>query len=194
RHIDAFARQLKGDRLADALAAARDDRHLAGQSQIHVKVPRRCPREARRARERLAHLPPELPRAKANPERRDEPEELRVHRVHPDPRASTTLATPGEASDRVQTGEGLDTFGTSKFTESLSRTKLLVDRVPWLQQFFSLHRGALVATMDSRRSTTSRAAGLWIAPGGKHGDRDGRLRANRDSSDAERRRTLRIDD
>src|SRR5262249_37144166 len=107
-------------------------------------VPRRCPREARRARERLAHLPPEVPRAKANPERRDEPEELRVHGVHPRSPHEHGSRQPGEVSDRVQTGEGLDTFGTSKCTESLSRTKLLEDRVLWLQQFFGLHRGALV--------------------------------------------------
>jgi hypothetical protein len=39
-HVDAFARQLLGDRLADALASARDDRHLSGQSQIHAKPSR----------------------------------------------------------------------------------------------------------------------------------------------------------
>src|SRR5262249_16829577 len=81
-----------------------------------------CPREARRARERLAHLPPELPRAKANPERRDEPEELRVHGVHPRSPHEPGPRQPGEVSDRVQTGQGLDTFGTSKCTEALSRT------------------------------------------------------------------------
>src|SRR5262249_22650258 len=154
----------------DALTAARDDRHLPGQSQIHVKVPRRCPREARRARERLAHLPPELPRAKANPEPRDEPEALRVHGVHPRCPHEHGPRQPGEVSDRGLTGEGLDTFGTSKCTESLSRANLGRTESPGLRQFFGLHRGALVATMDSRTSTTSRAAGLWIPPGGKHGD------------------------
>src|SRR5438552_5053851 len=39
RHVDAFARQLLCDRLADALAPARDDRDLPGQSQIHVQSP-----------------------------------------------------------------------------------------------------------------------------------------------------------
>ena len=36
RHVHALARHLLGDRLADAVAAACHDRHLAGQSLIEV--------------------------------------------------------------------------------------------------------------------------------------------------------------
>ncbi len=39
-----FARQLLGDRLADALAPARDDRHLPSQSQVHAQPPVKKPR------------------------------------------------------------------------------------------------------------------------------------------------------
>src|SRR4029453_2324842 len=134
----------------------------------HVKVPRRCPREARRARERLAHLPPELPRAKANPERRDDPRSCAYPSCH------VSLWDP-------------EVHGI------IEQHRTPEDREPWLQQFFGLHRGALVATMDSR-TISMQAAGLWFPPGGKHGDRDGRLHANRDGFDSERCRTLRIDD
>src|SRR5262245_43070954 len=63
RHIHARARQFLGDRLADALAAACDDRHFPARPRTMCQPSRAITdtRIASQAAERLAHPLPELP-------------------------------------------------------------------------------------------------------------------------------------